>query len=492
MMIRPAVSRFALAVFVLACLPVSGFSQTPNWPSESPPRPLPARDVKFPAFEVKTFANGLRVVVVPHHEQPAVSMRLLVRAGSAQDPIGKAGVASMVASLLDQGTTTKSAEQIADAIDTIGGSLGTGAGSDLSYVNIFVMKDSLDLALDMLSDMLRNPAIAPEEIERQRQQVLAGLRVSYEDPGYIAGVVFARLVFGFHPYGLPENGTPESVARITRDDLVRFHKTYFTPNNCLMAVVGDVTTEEAFSGVERALGSWPNRDVALATLPEAPAPTRRVVIIDKPGSVQTEIRVGHLGVPRKHPDHMALDLATRILGGEGSNRLHRVLRTERGLTYGAQAEMETLKESGDFVAETNTRSDATGEVLSLILDEFRRIQSERVGERELADAKAYLAGSFPLTIETPDAIALQILNALFYELDIGELQTFRERVNAVAVGDVERVVRTHLKPDRLSIVLVGDAAGFVDRLHDAGFAKYERVSLQDLDLSAADFRRETK
>jgi len=206
--------------------------------------------------------------------------------------------------------------------------------------------------------------------------------------------------------------------------------------------------------------------------------------------VQTEVRVGHLGVPRKHPDYMALNLAIRILGGEGSNRLHQVLRTERALTYGAQANMDTLKRSGDIEAETNTRSDATGEVLRLIVNEFWRLQRERVSERELGDAKAYLTGSFPLTIETPDAIAMQVLNVIFYELPLEQLQNFRERVNAVSVDDIQRVARAFLKPDRLSVVLVGNVGAFESQLGGIGFGKFERVELGNLDLTAADFKHE--
>ena len=196
-----------------------------------------------------------------------------------------------------------------------------------------------------------------------------------------------------------------------------------------------------------------------------------------------------LGIPRNHPDYMALNLAIRILGGEGSNRLHQVLRTERGLTYGAQADMDTRKESGDIVAETNTRSDATGEVLRLIVDEFWRLQRERVSEGELAAAKAYMTGSFPLTIETPDSIALQVLNVMFYGLPLEQLQTFRERVNGVTVDDIERVARFYLKPDAVSVVLVGNASAFVPQLRGVGFGRFETVALENLDLLTADFKK---
>ena len=243
---------------MLAALGVSSpvSAQAKNWPSERPPRPIAARDVKFPPYAFKTLGNGLQVIAVSHHEQPAVSLRLIVRAGAAQDPDNRPGVAALAATLLDQGTTTRSAEQIANAIDSIGGALGTGAGSDLSFIQAVVMKDSLNFALDLVSDVAQHPAFAPEEIERQRQQSLSGMRVSYDDPEFLANIVFDRLVYGFHPYGRPQSGTPETLAALTRDDLVAFHKKWFGANNAILAIVGDVTPEEAFAGAERAFGGW--------------------------------------------------------------------------------------------------------------------------------------------------------------------------------------------------------------------------------------------
>jgi zinc protease len=464
-------------------------AHTRNWPSEAPPRPLQARDTKFPPYDIQTLPNGLQVVVVLHHEQPAVTMRLLVRAGSASDPKDKLGLARLTASLLDQGTTSKSAQEMNDAIDFLGGAMGASAGTDLTFAHMVVMKDSFETGMRMLSDMARHPAFAASEIERQRQQTVSSLRVNLEDPEYVANSVFDRLVYGFHPYGLPDIGTAETLGSITRNDIVAFHQRYFTPNNAILAVVGDVGSEEAFSMAKKIFGDWERRDVPSQKYTDPPDPTRRVVIVNKPDAVQTELRVGHIGIPRNHPDYMAVNLAVRILGGEGSNRLHQVLRTERGLTYGAQANMDALKETGDFQAETNTRSDATGEVLRLIVDEFWRMQRDRVGTIELDNAKAYLTGSFPLTIETPDSIAMQVVTVLFYGLPLQELQTFRERVNAVTVDDIQRVSQKYLRPDRLSVVLVGNASAFASQLRGVGFGTFETVELPELDLIAANFKR---
>ena len=492
---RPLRTSGRLPTFVFAlmalCLGVSSPSaQVPNWPSERPPRPLQAREVKFPPYELRTLSNGMQVVAVLHHEQPAVSMRLLVRAGAAQDPEAKTGVASLAASLLDQGTTTRSAEQIADQIDTIGGALGTGSGNDLTFINAIAMKDSFGPVMELLADVARNPAFTAEEIDRQKQQVISSLQVNREDPDYVASVLFDRLVYGFHPYGLPSSGTPETLARIMREDLQAYHKRYFVPNNLILAIVGDVTGPEAFATAERVFGSWPRGTVDAPKPIEPPPPTRRVIVVDKPDAVQTEIRVGMLAIPRKHEDYLAWDLAVKILGGEGANRLHNVLRSERGLTYGASADTEARKQAGDLIAETDTRTETTGEVLRLMVDEFSRLQRERPFERELSGAQAYLAGSFPLTIETPNDIATEVLNVLFYELPVEEIGTFPQRVQAVTPDDILRVARQYIRPDRLSIVLVGNAAGFVPQLKQVGFNEFEVIPIEELDLMSATLRRE--
>jgi hypothetical protein len=222
---------------------------------------------------------------------------------------------------------------------------------------------------------------------------------------------------------------------------------------------------------------------------EPPAPARRVIVIDKPDAVQTEIRVGQLAIPRKHPDYLPWDLAVRVLGGEGANRLHGVLRSERGLTYGASAEIDARREAGDFVAETDTRTETTGEALRIIRDELVRLQRDPVSTRELSGAQAYLAGSFPLTIETPNDIAVQVLNAVFYELPLTEIGTFHTRVVSVTPDDVQRVARQYIRPDRLSVVLVGNAKAFVPQLRAAGFPDFEVIPLGDLDLGSPTLSR---
>jgi zinc protease len=470
----------AAVVLALGCATASA-QQPLDWPRESPPPPLPARPVTFPPYELRTLPNGLQVVVVMHHEQPAVNLRLMVGSGAASDPVGKKGVAALAGQLLDQGTASRSATEVAGAIDYVGGLLSVGAGTDLSFANVLVMRDSFDFAVDLLAEITRTPSFEQAEIDRQRQQVLSSIQVSMDDPAYLAGAVFARLVYGDHPYGMPHNGTPQTVRSISRDDIRAFHQAHYVPNNALLAIVGDVNAEEAFASVERVFGDWERRPLPPSPSAQVPAPVRRVVVVDKPGSVQTAIRVGHVALPRASPDYLAFDVALKILGGEGGNRLGSVLRTERSLTYAASADVASRRFGGDFMAKTDTRSDATAEVLRLMVEEVARLKRERVGRRELENAQAYLSGTFPLTIEAPNAIAAQVLESLLYGLDLGDLPKYPERINAVTVDEIQRVSRDYLQPQQLSVVLVGEARTFLDDLAGVGFDDVEVLSVSELD-----------
>lgn len=460
-----------------------------NWPREGPPRPLPARPVVFPPYEIRKLANGLQVVLVSQNEQPSVSVRMIIRAGAAQDPAGKHGMAMLTATLLDQGAGKRSAEQIADTIDFVGGVLGTGAGSDLSFVNAVVMNDSYHVALELMSDVVQRPTFAADEIERQRQQALSALKVSAGDPEAVAGRIIDRLIYGFHPYGMPGGGTAASLASLTRADFVDFHRKYFVPNNALIAVVGDISAADAMAGLEKYFGSWQPGVVPETAMTEPPQPTKRVIVIDKKDAVQTEIRVGHLAIPRKHNDYEAVDQAVKILGGEGANRLQQVLRSQRQLTYGASADLDTYKMAGAVIAETDTQTSNTAEALRIVVDEFSRLQRERVHDEELSGAQDYMVGHFPLTLEVPDAIATQVLNQLFYELPVDDLPKYRERVLKVTPDEIQRVARWFIRPGQLSVVLVGNADAFVKDLKGVGFGDFERIPIENVDLLSADLQR---
>ena len=242
-------------------------------------------------------------------------------------------------------------------------------------------------------------------------------------------------------------------------------------------------------GLEKHFGGWQPGVVPAQSATEPPQPTKRVIVIDKKDAVQTEIRVGHLAIPRKHNDYEAVDQAVKILGGEGANRLQQVLRSQRQLTYGASADLDTYQLAGAVVAETDTQTSNTAEALRIVVDEFSRLQRERVFDEELAGAQDYMVGHFPLTLEAPDAIATQVLNQLFYELPVDDLPKYRERILRVTPDEIQRVARWFIRPAQLSVVLVGNADAFVKDLKGIGFGDYERIPIENVDLLSADFQR---
>ena len=396
----------------------------------------------------------------------------------------------MVATLLDQGTTTRSAAEIADTIDFMGGGLGTGAGTDLSFANTILLQSKLDEGLQLLADVIRRPAFAAEELERQREQLLSALKVSYQDPDYVAGAVVERLIFGFHPYGKPGNGTPESVAALTRDDLVAFHKQWYHPNNTLIAIVGDVSVDAAAAAVEKAFGDWPRGTVPAATATEPPDPTRRIVVVDRPGAVQTEIRVGQLAIRRNHQDYMPLNLAVKILGGEGGNRLQGVLRSDRGLTYGASAEMDAFQTIRGHRRRHRhpDRDDRRGAA-----PDRRRVHPPAAGSGQRARAR--LGAGVPRRQLRADHRDARRHRAQGAERDL--LRPRPEGPAGVPAAGLRRHHRGHpASGARLpASEPPGDRAGRRRRrsscpqLKKAGFDNYELVKLDELDLAAVNLKR---
>ena len=274
----------------------AGVKLDAQMPAGAAPRPYP-----FPKPVTRTLANGLRVFVVSDREQPAVTVRLVLDAGTVRDPAGRPGVAEMTANLLTQGTAKRNAQQIAEAIDFVGGSLSADADKDGTHVSVTVVKKDLALALDLLSDIVRNAAFQDEELGRRREQLLSGLRVQYADPDYLATVLFNRRVYGAHPYGLPDEGTPDSARALERTDLVKFRDTYYVPTGALMAFAGDITPADAFAAAERFFGNWPRKESPAASLPQAAVGRgRHFLLVDKPDAVQTQIRVGRLGLRRTY------------------------------------------------------------------------------------------------------------------------------------------------------------------------------------------------
>jgi zinc protease len=444
--------------------------------------------VEFPHYETRNLPNGLTVYAIEHREQPVVAIRLLIAAGSANDPPDAPGVASFTASLLNQGTRTRTATEIAESIDQAGGSVEASADMESTVVSASVLTDSVPLAFELMTDMLMNPSFASEEIERLKQQSLSSLSASMEDPDFIADAVFNRVVYGAHPYGHLEGGTLASIPKISREHLTRFHDTYYAPDISALSIVGDLSTAESFKLAEQWFGSWQKKNIGRPREFSAPLENeRQIVIIDKPDAVQTEIRIGQQSVPRKDPDYFNVLIASHVLGGSASGRLNQALRVERGLTYGAYATIRPRKGPSTFYAVTDTRTEKTREAVNLIFEEIQKLRSSEVPALELKDAKAYIIGSFPLTIELPADLAARLSTVFLYELGDDYLATYRDKLAAVSAADVLRVAKEKISLEDSTVVLVGNAMEFQKAMEDLGSIRV--VSADELNLDSPSLTR---
>ncbi len=456
-------------------------------PKQTPPPPKPAKEIRFPAFEEKTLANGLRVVVIEQHETPSLSLQLLFPGGKVHTPEAKAGLADATAALIREGTATRSAQQIAQTIDSVGGELNTVAALEGGFATVRATSDQLDLGLDLLSDVVLRPSFPAEELERWRSQMLSGLQIQQSDPDYIAEAAFQRLVMGGHPYGLPA-GTPESVKGLAREDLVAFHKKQYVPNASILAIVGDVKVADAFAKAERFFGGWPKGAVPVIPPVKPAGGKRQIVIVDKPDAVQTQIRVGQIGLAYRDPDHFTAEVYDAVVGSSSNSRLYEEIRRKRGLSYGAFSEFRMATEPGWFLASTFTKTESTAEALGLLLEVLGGIGKEPVPAGELEARKTYLTGAFPLEIETPDGIAAKVLEAMRFGYGREFLESYRDNLSAVTADQIKGFAERRLQPDRMLIVLVGNAKTFAADV-EKRFGKAEVISAAELDLLQPGLRK---
>lgn len=430
----------------------------------TPPPALPARPIQFPPFTERTLPNGMRLLVVENHSLPLVNLDLYIRSGTGADPAQRLGTASIVASMLDKGTATRSATQIAEQVEGVGGVLGAGADQDNLTVSASMLSDQLQMAFELLSDVALHPAFAEQELQTVRAQQLAGLRAAQGNSGYLASRTFEERLFGAqHPYG--RRATPASVTAITREDLAAWHRRHFVPANAMLVVSGDVTPARAEQMARAAFGAWTGGAAPTDTFPVPPAHERaEILLVNRPGSVQSSILVGNPGLSANSPDYYAAQVLNMILGASGESRLERVLRGEHGWTYSSRSRYARLLGGGDYRANTEVRTAVTDSALSELVTQLRRIRDEAVPQAELDQAKSFLVSSFPNTLETSGQVAGRIAGARLLGLPASSVTEYPQRIAAVTAADVQRVARQYLNPDRATIVVVGDATQILERV----------------------------
>jgi zinc protease len=455
----------------------------------------PTKAFHFPQAATKTLSNGLRVFVVTDHEQPSIAARMvLLTAGSIKDPAAMPGVAQMTANILTQGTEKRSAREIAEAIDFIGGKLEAASGKDSSTVTLNIVKKDLGTGLDLMSDVVLHPAFLGDELDRRRQQLLSNLTVQYSDPEYLASVVFGRVVYGASPYGWPQEGTTASIQKLTRDDLVKFHDGNYAPNTTLLAFAGDIAPEEAFAAAEKYFGAWPKSskaDVAadVPALPAAPS-GQHFWLIDKPDAVQTQIRVGTLGIRRNDPDYFPVRVMNHVFGGGYNSRLNTEVRVKSGLTYGAYSNFSPHMYAGSFGVGTFTRTAATVQATKLVVDLLTKMSTGDVTPAEMDMARDYLAGVYPIQAETAEQVADHVLSVAEFHLPADYNSTYPDKIRKVSSAEVQKAAQRYLETKDIDIVLAGNVSAFRDGLKkEFPDAQFTEIPFDQVDVLAPDLMK---
>src|SRR6201991_432550 len=433
--------------------------------------------VKLPRAEEAKLANGLQVVLLHSTKVPTFNMQMVVLSGGLSDPADYRGLASFTASLLREGTKNRDSKQIAEQIDAVGATRTANSGFSAMTTNVSAggLVENLDQTLDLFADVVRNPTFPQAEVDRYKNRTLAQLQFLRSNPQFLAQEQFSRSIYGTsHPASIVAPPA-ESLKKLSTKDMADFHARYYRPNNAILAIVGDVTMKEIMPKLEKAFGSWEKGDVPATTIPAAPAQGEsKIYLIDRPGSVQTVLQLGTLGIERTSPDYFAVLLADRVLGGGPSGRLFLNLREDKGYTYGAYSNFGGSKFRGTWISSSEVRTDVTEGAMKEFMYELKRLRDEKVPAEELENAKRAIVGSFALSLEQPQALLQNIITQKLYNLPADYWDTYPQKVSAITADDVLRAAQKYLGRDHLQVVAVGDASKARDVL-----SAYGRVEMYD-------------
>lgn len=404
-------------------------------------------------------ANGMTVLFLEQHFLPTVEIHALVKVGSAQDPPDKAGLANLTASLLDEGTQTRTSRQMAEQIDFVGGSLEAHAAEDFTTASARVLKKDADLGFALLADMLKHPAFQKQEFERVRTQILGEILSDDDDPGNVAMKAFHQLIFHGHPYSWPARGAEDTLNKITVADVQQFHAREYLPNQTILVIVGDLTQDQATTLVQTHFGSWKKGPPSPYQLKKPSPIDRKMVQLIEKDLTQSTIVLGHTGISRTNPDYYAVTVMNYILGAGGfSSRLMDSIRDKQGLAYGIMSQFDSRLLPGAFFISLQTRTEVTNQAITGVLAEVKGIRDAPVTDQELSEAKSFIVGSFPLRVDSSAKLANVLAQVEFYNLGLDYFTNYPKAIEKVTKDDVLRVAKQYLDPQHYALVVVGSIA----------------------------------
>jgi len=478
--------KFVIALMLVALVSSMAFGQggmAPQAPStkgtvvkgKAPVNKTVLR-VKLPKAEEASLPNGLRVILLHDAKVPTFNMQIVVLTGGLADRADYHGLASFTAALLREGTTKRSSKEIAEQTDALGTTLAANSGlsSLTSTVTTSGLVENIDQTLDIFADVVRNPSFPQSEVDKYRARTLSQLQFQRSIPQFLAQEAFSKAIYGNHPAALVIPPA-DSLKKLSSKDLAEFHSTYYRPNNAILAVVGDVTMKDLMPKVQKAFGDWQKADIPAVTIPQAPDPAGSMIyLVDRPGSVQTVLQLGTLGIERTSPDYFAVLLADRVLGGGPSGRLFLNLREDKGYTYGAYSNFGSSKYRGTWTASSEVRTEVTDGAMKEFKYELTRLGTEKVSVDELENAKRAIIGGFALSLEQPGSLLQNIITQKLYNLPADYWDTYPQKVSAITADDVQRVAQKYIDMKHLQVVAVGDASKTREIL-----SKYGTVQVYD-------------
>lgn len=469
----------SVAALLLFLAPLSALRAQPD--RSGPPKLGPPPALKLPPIQHLKLTNGIPVILLEKHAVPVVQIDLVVKAGASMDPAGKSGLASLTATMLMEGAGPRDALQLADAIDYLGASIGTGAGQHTTGISLHTPVSKLDSALALLADIARRPAFQGADLERKKKERLTTLAQWRDDPRTLASVMFSRTLYGTgHPYGVPTMGNEKSIQSVTPDDLRKFTAGYFVPSNTSIIVVGDVNAATLLPRLEKAFGGWKGKAASVPSLPAiGQIKNKSLILVDKPGAAQSVIMIGRIGVPRLTDDFFPILVMNTILGGSFSSRLNQNLREKHGYTYGAGSRFDFRPLPGPFVASASVQTAVTDKALTEFMNELRGIL-EDIPDQELTRAKNYLALGYPGDFQSVGQIAGQLQELVIYGLPDDTMNKYIGRILAVTKEDVQRVARKYIVPDTLAFIVVGDTKEIASGVTALDLAPATTLSIDDV------------
>lgn len=435
---------------------------------QPPPAPAAAKDLTLPPIQITDLDNGLQVNTIVTDQLPVVYATLVVRSGAESDPRKLPGLSGLVAQMLKEGTAKHTAAEIAEKIEFLGADLWASSDEESTYVGVRALAEHFDVVMDILAEVAGKPAFTTKELGKLKRRELDRLALSEREPQYIARQAFYRSLYGQHPYGTVDT-TPQAVKRVGRQDMMRWHRTHFVGKNAFLVVAGEVDPEHVAEVAQKTLGQWNPGKRAVPVYGDPPKPTdRNILVVDRPGSVQSVMYIGNLAIRRADREWIPLLVANQVLGGSAASRLFMDLREKRSLTYGAYSAIAERVDVGPFVAYSSVRTEVTVEAVGAFFEHLELIHEEPAEGEELTNAKRYLSDSFPLKVDTPGKLAELVVKLRTFGLPSDYWDRYRNWIRSTSASEAHYVARSYIRPAEARVVVVGQAADFAQSLAEFG------------------------